>query len=80
MGFVVESRNDSELLWEGERCEPAFDEGIDTYEDHRMALAFAPFAMKHEGLIINNPQVVSKSYPKFWEDLETVGFEVKSEE
>ena len=76
LGFVVESRNDSELLWEGERCEPAFDEGIDTYEDHRMALAFAPFAMKHEGLIINNPQVVSKSYPKFWEDLEAVGFEL----
>ena len=76
LGFVLESRNDSELLWEGERCEPAFDEGIDTYEDHRMALAFAPFAMKHEGLIINNPQVVSKSYPKFWEDLKAAGFTV----
>ncbi len=76
LGFVVESRNDSELLWEGLRCETSYDEGIDTYEDHRMALAFAPFAMKHEGLIINNPQVVSKSYPKFWEDLEAAGFEL----
>ena len=76
LGFVVESRNDSELLWEGLRCEPDYEAGIDTYEDHRMALAFAPFALKQPGLIINNPEVVSKSYPKFWEDLEAAGFEV----
>ena len=60
LGFVVESRNDSELLWEGLRCEPDYEAGIDTYEDHRMALAFAPFALKQPGLIINNPQVVSE--------------------
>lgn len=76
LGFVVESHNDSELFWEGLRCETAYDEGIDTYEDHRMALAFAPFAMKHEGLIINNPQVVSKSYLKFWEHLKAAGFKI----
>ena len=74
LGFVLEDRNDSELLWDGERCEPT-GEAIDTYEDHRMALAFAPFAMKQPGLAINNPQVVSKSYPKFWEDIEAAGFE-----
>ena len=74
LGYVIESRNDSELLWDGERCEPT-GEAIDTYEDHRMALAFAPFAMKQPGLAINNPQVVSKSYPKFWEDIEAAGFE-----
>ena len=81
LGYVIESRNDSELLWNGERCEPS-DEGIDTYEDHRMALAFAPFALKRPGLAINNPQVVSKSYPKFWEDLKEAGFKftVLSEE
>jgi 3-phosphoshikimate 1-carboxyvinyltransferase len=73
LGYVVESRNDCELLWNGERCEPS-NEGIDTYEDHRMALAFAPFAMKRPGLGINNPQVVSKSYPKFWEDVKAAGF------
>ena len=70
---MVESRNDCELLWNGERCEPS-NEGIDTYEDHRMALAFAPFAMKRPGLGINNPQVVSKSYPTFWEDVKAAGF------
>jgi 3-phosphoshikimate 1-carboxyvinyltransferase len=77
LGYVVESRNDCELLWNGERCEPS-NEGIDTYEDHRMALAFAPFALKRPGLGINNPQVVSKSYPKFWEDLKAAGFEIKN--
>ena len=53
---------------------------FDTYEDHRMALAFAPAAMRFEGLLINNPQVVTKSYPQFWEDIKAAGFEVKSEE
>jgi 3-phosphoshikimate 1-carboxyvinyltransferase len=50
---------------------------IDTYEDHRMALAFAPYVMKKEGLVINNPQVVSKSYPKFWSDLKEAGFKIE---
>ena len=60
LGYVIHDVNDSELYWDGERCEPNLAAGIDTYEDHRMALAFAPFAMKQPGLIINNPQVVTK--------------------
>ena len=76
LGYVIHDANDSELYWDGERCEPSLEQGIDTYEDHRMALAFAPFALKQPGLIINNPQVVSKSYPKFWEDLKSVGFQI----
>ena len=81
LGYVLHDRNDSELYWDGERCEPSMDEGIDTYDDHRMALSFAPFAMKSGSLIINNPQVVTKSYPQFWESLADAGFsvEVKSE-
>jgi 3-phosphoshikimate 1-carboxyvinyltransferase len=54
--------------------------GIDTYEDHRMALDFAPAAFRFPGLRINNPQVVTKSYPCFWEHLKASGFELKSEE
>ena len=76
LGYVIHDANDSELYWDGERCEPQLELGIDTYEDHRMALAFAPYAMKQEGLIINNPQVVTKSYPKFWKDLKSTGFEI----
>ena len=48
---------------------------IDTYQDHRMAMAFAPLALKSP-LIINEPMVVTKSFPSFWKDLETMGIEV----
>ena len=80
MGYVLRDVDGSELIWDGEHCETAMENGIDTYEDHRMALAFAPAAFCMDHLLINNPQVVTKSYPHFWEDLQAVGFEVKSEE
>ena len=47
---------------------------ITTYQDHRMAMAFAPLALKVP-IIIENAQVVSKSYPTFWEDLKKSGFD-----
>ena len=80
LGYVLQDHNNSELIWDGERCDPTFEQGIDTYEDHRMALAFAPYAFLHDKLIINNPQVVTKSYPHYWEDLKRAGFTVKNEE
>ena len=43
---------------------------IDTYSDHRMAMCMAPLAMIHEGLVIKDAEVVSKSYPTFWSDME----------
>lgn len=46
---------------------------IDTYNDHRMAMAFGPLALRTD-LIVNDAGVVSKSYPDFWRDLETLGF------
>lgn len=49
--------------------------GFATYEDHRMAMAFAPLALLHE-IEIEEPEVVGKSYPDFWKDLKTVGFDV----
>ena len=76
LGYVLHDKNNSELYWDGERCEPQADAAIDTYEDHRMALAFAPAAFRMDGLRINNPQVVSKSYPHFWEDVKAAGFEL----
>jgi len=74
LGYVLHDIDGQELYWNGERCEPAADITIDTYEDHRMALAFAPLALRLEGLTINEPQVVTKSYPRFWEDLLEAGF------
>ncbi|MCX6294955.1 MAG: 3-phosphoshikimate 1-carboxyvinyltransferase, partial [Bacteroidetes bacterium] len=50
---------------------------IATYEDHRMAMAFAAFAMKMDAITIEHPEVVKKSYPGFWNDLKSIGFIVK---
>ena len=72
--YVLEDRNDCELLWDGKQTTPVADIAIDTYEDHRMAMAFAPCALKLGHIKINNPQVVSKSYPGYWDDLKAVEF------
>lgn len=48
---------------------------IATYNDHRMAMAFAPLALKVP-IIIENAEVVSKSFPTFWEDLKAIGFQI----
>ena len=51
------------------------DCSLPTYNDHRMAMAFAPLALKVP-LIIENAEVVSKSYPTFWKDLEQINFKI----
>ena len=50
------------------------DSKINTYQDHRMAMAFAPLAIRTD-ITINNAEVVSKSYPNFWNDLQKTGIE-----
>lgn len=77
LGYVITDKNNSELIWNGERCTPT-GEAIDTYEDHRMAMAFAPLCIKLGRIEINNPQVVTKSYPAYWDDLKKAGFEICS--
>jgi 3-phosphoshikimate 1-carboxyvinyltransferase len=74
LGYIIKDENGDSLVWDGERCEPATDIAIDTYEDHRMALSFAPAAIKLPGIKINDPNVVTKSYPNFWNDMRNVGF------
>ena len=69
LGYVIHDANNCELFWDGERCMPDIESGIDTYEDHRMALSFAPSSLCIDGIKINNPKVVTKSYPHFWEDM-----------
>lgn len=74
-----------ELLWGG--CYAEDMESLsgrmlkfDTYDDHRMAMAFAPVCLRMDGQIqINNPEVVSKSYPAYWDDLKKVGFKICKE-
>ena len=79
LGYVLHEAEDSILYWDGERCERS-GEAIDTYEDHRMAMAFAPACLVMDNICINNPQVVSKSYPRYWDDLKAAGFIIKEEE
>lgn len=80
LGYVIEEENDSVLMWNGDRCEPEETPVIATYEDHRMAMAFAPAVICYPTLQIANPHVVTKSYPGYWEDLKRAGFEIKIEE
>ena len=51
---------------------------IETYDDHRMAMSFAPLSLKFEELQISNPGVISKSYPNYWKDLKKGGFKISS--
>ena len=81
LGYVLHDEQDSILSWDGERCDPEAHPVIATYEDHRMALSFAPAALvRPEGIEIAHPQVVSKSYPHYWDDLRAAGFEVEEME
>lgn len=68
LGYVIGEENDSVLLWDGTRCEADEQPAIDTYEDHRMAMSFAPCCQVLGEIRINNPEVVSKSYPTFWKE------------
>lgn len=80
LGYLLRDENDSILIWDGERCEPQEVPVIKTYEDHRMAMAFAPAAICCPEISIAEPQVVSKSYPRYWEDLRQAGFRIVAEE
>jgi len=68
-----------ELAWNGNIDLQLINETpiVKTYHDHRMALAFAPMALSGLQMEIDDPMVVTKSYPSFWEDLRNVGFEIK---
>ncbi|MDR1380275.1 MAG: 3-phosphoshikimate 1-carboxyvinyltransferase [Tannerella sp.] len=76
-GYPVAIHGGDTLEWNGEKGEPVQSPVVATYEDHRMAMAFAPVAMcRPEGIRISNPEVVSKSYPRYWDDLVKAGFSI----
>ena len=80
MGYILQDAQDSILIWDGERCQPEAQPVIQTYEDHRMAMAFAPAALRFPEMYIAEPQVVSKSYPAYWENLKQAGFQIENKE
>jgi len=73
LGALVSVTNDSLTLRPSSNINP--NSSIKTYQDHRMAMAFAPLALK-TSIIIEEAEVVSKSYPTFWEDLKRIGFNI----
>ena len=74
LGYSIKEENNSVLFWNGERTEADNCPVIDTYEDHRMAMAFAPACLVRPEIRINESGVVSKSYPHYWEHLQQAGF------
>ena len=74
-GCLFAMDNDDTLEWHGERGENELAPVIETYDDHRMALAFAPASLcLPQGIRIAHPEVVTKSYPSFWDDLRKARF------
>ena len=77
LGYVVTVEGDDAISWHFETTAAEASPHICTYHDHRMAMAFAPAAIRFPGLIIDDAQVVSKSYPLFWEHLRQAGFKIE---
>mgnify|MGYP003292558953 CR=1 FL=1 len=84
MGLIVTDRDNDRMIYEAEEIE-GFDYELNvtpvikTYKDHRMAMAFAPLALylDQNTLLIEDPAVVTKSYPQYWEHLKQIGFLIK---
>ena len=79
LGYIVEVEGEDELVWDGQRTQAEAHPVIETYDDHRMALAFAPACMVFPSITINHPEVVYKSYPDFWKHLRQAGIEITEE-
>lgn len=77
LGYKVYESQNGSLVWDGDKVECESKVEIETFNDHRMALAFAPLALKFGEIKILNPDVVNKSYPDYWNDLEKLGLSVK---
>lgn len=75
LGYLLWTASDS-MGWDGENCEPEAQPTISTYSDHRMAMAFAPAAVRFSGLRIEHPEVVGKSFPRYWDALRNLGFHI----
>jgi 3-phosphoshikimate 1-carboxyvinyltransferase len=71
LGFVLNTENGNTLIWSGETCKKSNFIVISPHRDHRMAMAFAAAALCFP-VEIENPEVVAKSYPNFWEEFNSM--------
>jgi 3-phosphoshikimate 1-carboxyvinyltransferase len=75
-GISLAITDDSITYDNSQACSGQKEKIIETYEDHRMAMSFAPLCLQQD-IIIANSGVVSKSYPNFWEDLKSIGIKIE---
>ena len=76
LGYDLQIEGNDALQWHFETVEAQATPVINTHADHRMAMAFALATVKFPGIVINDAQVVNKSYPLFWQHLEQAGFQI----
>lgn len=75
LGYVVKAEGDSLLYWDGELIPSDEKVTVETYKDHRMAMAFAPAAIVRNGVVIADSEVVSKSFPTYWQVVGQLGID-----
>ncbi len=76
LGTTITIEGDDTITYECDRFPITEIPEFDTYDDHRMAMSLAPAALYVPGIVIRHPDVVSKSYPGFWDDLQSAGFTI----
>lgn len=72
VGYTLMTNDTDTIEWNGDYREKQSTAVISTYKDHRMAMAFAPIAFVMGDIKIDDPMVVTKSYPRYWEDFSSV--------
>ncbi|MFI3239928.1 MAG: 3-phosphoshikimate 1-carboxyvinyltransferase [Bacteroidales bacterium] len=82
LGFIIDVTDDFSMVWDGNKTDIDTMQPIEiaTYDDHRMAMAFAGAAVKFTNIVIKDCEVVTKSYPKFWSNLMDMGFKIEEKE
>ncbi len=76
LGYAIEAGNDF-IAWNGNKMPVDDTPSISTFDDHRMAMSMALASTRHPGLVIEDAQVVKKSYPDFWQHLRLTGFTIE---
>ena len=77
---IISQVNDNSILIEGSQTLKKCSSIIDTHKDHRIAMSLAPLVMKINHITFDDENVVNKSYPKFWKDMEDLSFDLKRKE
>lgn len=78
VGVVIDIEGDESISWDGIRRPISKVPQFDTYQDHRMAMSFAPVAIYIPGIVIRDVEVVNKSYPNYWNHLRDAGFIIEA--